>query len=85
MNYVKKLEVELEYKKACLKGKAESLRSRMDNLIKRIDNDKLGTLNSLGEVQSMGLEVDRYCIQIGVLQDLIESYPAYHKENKEEN
>lgn len=71
------LKIRIELSKEKLKSKSEMLRRTMDILIKRIDNNNIHTINSLGEVQGLGREVDIHCMELKTLLDSLESYQSF--------
>lgn len=75
--FEERLNIRIELSKEKLKSKAEMLRHSMDMLIKRIDNDHINSINSLGEVQGLGREVDIHCMEIRTLLDNLESYQVF--------
>ena len=51
-----------------LRAAAEHLATRMTDLVGYLDNDR--TINSLGEVQGAGMDVDRLCGELAALKDV---------------
>lgn len=69
---------------------AENLDSKVKRLIKdlekvreKIANKDYNYLNSLGEVQGRGQDVDIMCVQIRTLLDSIETYKLHTELDKE--
>lgn len=69
---------------------AENLDSKVKRLIKdlekvreKIANKNYDHLNSLGEVQGRGQDVDIMCVQIRTLLDSIETYKIHTELDKE--
>ena len=62
---------------AALRVAADALIRNMEHVIRRIDNDDLLTINSLGEVQRQGQEVDRLCAVLSETLDMKEYVDAH--------
>lgn len=61
---------EIAYAVRELRDRARWLKENMERLVARIDEQGAeASINTLGEVQSMGLEVDRLCSKVGFLRD----------------
>lgn len=60
---------QLSLKEADLRVYAEWLRLRMVSVVRHLDTGK-GALNALGEVQNLGITVDRLCAEVGILRDI---------------
>lgn len=53
-----------------LRSRAVWLKEKMERLVAKIDESGVGaSINSLGEVQGMGHDIDRLCAKVGFLQD----------------
>jgi len=53
-----------------LHADAQVLITRMRTLMETIERG--GSINSLGEIQGMALDIDRRCAQIGILRELLD-------------
>lgn len=65
-----------------LDSKAKSIISDLENVREKIKNGQLDRLNSLGEVQGRGQDVDIMCSQIRGLLESIEMFDVYDKTEK---
>jgi len=71
---------EFERIKADIKDHAESIKLRMERLIRELDDNPEDPLvNSLGELQTTGLDLDRLCGQLATIKQIIKMWDAYKK------
>lgn len=83
--YKEHLQFKIDFAKEGLKSKAESLKSIMERLLIRLENGNLKSINSLGEVQGLGAQVDCACMELRTLMNVLEELEAYEKiENKDQ-
>lgn len=66
-----------------LDAKAKSLIKDLESVRIKIANKNFDRLNSLGEVQGRGQDVDIMCVQIRTLLDSIETYKLHTELDKE--
>lgn len=76
-NFEELIELRVKITADSLKSKAESLKSNMEILIRRIVDNRLDSINSLGEVQALGSAVDARCSELSSLLRILEDYKSF--------
>lgn len=78
-DYKKHLEIRVELAKERLQGQAETLKRSMEILLLRLEKDNLKSINSLGEVQGLGTQIDVACMELRTLMHVLEELEAFEK------
>jgi hypothetical protein len=56
------------------------LQTNLSLAVEWIDEGNLININSLGEIQAKGSEIDTLCKEVGVLRNIIEEYRSFHRQ-----
>jgi endonuclease III len=73
------LEMKIDLAKERLASKSKTLKEIAEMLLVRLEQNNLKSINSLGEVQGVGREVDLLCKELRTHLDTLEDYKAFEQ------
>ena len=76
---IENLKIKIDVAAESLLNQAQTLKRCTDNLIRKIENGNLQNINSLGEIQGVGGQVDVKCMELKTLLYILEDL---EKENE---